>query len=115
MDAICSYQCLPDLLVIDGEKGWNSSCSLGLLSIGFCLWMLTLAAKPGWFRTFLGWDWMTDHQRRIGFLLLAPTMLLGGLGAYDHDAAWMLIGYGLATAGAIFWQRRCRRGPTNPT
>lgn len=105
---ICSLDFMPELLVIEGEKGWNSSCSLGLISVGVCLWMLVLAVKPEWFRTFLGCQEMTDSQRRVGFLLLAPTVLLGGLGSYHDDAGWMLLGYGLAIASAMLWPRRCQ-------
>jgi hypothetical protein len=48
---------------------------------------------------------MTDYQRRGGFALLAPAILLGGLGGYHHDAGWLLIGYSLALAVAIGWPR----------
>jgi len=108
MDDVCSLDCLPALLVIDGEQAWNASCSLGLISAVASALLLLFAIKPHWYTTFLGWNWKSDRQRRTGYLLLAPLILLGGLGSYDHDVGWMLIGYGLATVAAVRLTRRGR-------
>ena len=114
MTDICSIDCLPALLSTGGTRGWNASCSLGLIAAGYAAWFLVLAAPPGLVLLgFLGWRWMGIRQRRVAFLLLAPSTLLVGLGSLHHDLGWLLLGV-LAVTSIVLLEHRSGRGRTRP-
>lgn len=119
LDRACTADFLPDLLPIQGERGWETQCSFGLMSVVLFAASIVLALLPARWPGVLGSTWMRPWERAALRALCGAAVLVAGGGAYHHDGGWMLLGFGAAAAvlGAWWLGARVRVGsaPDGPT